>query len=218
MALTWGWLEVAALLGMAWAGLLRPAEAVEAHREDLTLPSDTFLALEFVLVSIQEPKTRLRAARHKAGRVDPPDIVRLIELAFAKWPARSRLWPYSSAAFRTRFEQLGNALGLPVERSFGPFRPLDLGSLRAGGATDLYLSTENPALVQRRGRWVSAKVMDVYIQEVSAFTFYSKIDKVIIEKITDLASLFPEVLVHVQHFITAGIPRALWHQCLSAPG
>ena len=49
---------------------------------------------------------------------------------------------------RTRFRQLLAAVGLPTKTQ-GQERPLDLGSLRAGGATHLLMITEDSELVRK---------------------------------------------------------------------
>ena len=48
---------------------------------------------------------------------------------------------------------------------------LDLSSFRPGGATWLPQASDNPELVRRRGRWLSPKVMEIYLQEVQFATF-----------------------------------------------
>lgn len=51
----------------------------------------------------------------------------------------------------------------------GEMRGFDLASLRPGGAT-LLLRTEDLELIRRRGRWLSSRVMEIYLQEVMATT------------------------------------------------
>ena len=48
-------------------------------------------------------------------------------------------------------------------------------SLRPGGATHLLLVTEDPELCRRRGRWLSSRVMEIYLQEVIATTYVQKL-------------------------------------------
>ena len=43
---------------------------------------------------------------------------------------------------------------------------LSLGSFRPGGATWLYRATDSSEVVRVRGRWASARMLEVYIQEV----------------------------------------------------
>ena len=73
---------------------------------------------------------------------------------------------------------VGKAIGLPVGRNspsgrFELGEVVDFGSLRTGGATDLWLATENAMLVQQRGRWANIKNMNIDLQELAATTLLS---------------------------------------------
>ena len=46
--------------------------------------------------------------------------------------------------------------------------------MRAGGATLLWLQTEDARLVQLRGRWQNDATMTIYLQELVATTFLSE--------------------------------------------
>ena len=81
--LIWGWRAEAGVFALAWGGLLRIGEATQATRSCLILPRDVLWTQAFILLRIREPKTRLRAARHQAAKVEPADLVHLIDAAFA---------------------------------------------------------------------------------------------------------------------------------------
>ena len=106
-----------------------------------------------VFLKVMEPKTRYKAARHPMSRLDAIDLVQLVALAFRQKAPSEKLWPFSGQLLRTRFKQLLSAIGLPAHTFHGE-KCLDLGSLRAGGATFLLMLTEDPELVKRRGRWI----------------------------------------------------------------
>ena len=72
----WGWDREAGVFALCWGGLLHIGEATNAKRSDLVLPRDVLHTQSFVLLRIQEPKTRLRMARHQAARVEPRDLCR----------------------------------------------------------------------------------------------------------------------------------------------
>ncbi len=99
-------------------------------------------------------------------------------------------------------------IGLP-EASHGS-RGFDLGSFRPGGATHLLLATEDPELCRRRGRWLSTRVMEIYLQEVMATTFVQKLDPDVRAKIYELASVFPKVLALSMSFLATAIPCSVW--------
>lgn len=134
LAMFWGWLPVAGGLALVWGALLRSGE---------------FLAT-WALLSLEEPKTRFSAARHQSAKLDWPDLVELVELAFKHLPPHAKLWSQSGQTFRTRFKDLMTGLGLIVEKS-PSHRPLDLASMRPGGATPLLQTLENSETFRRRG-------------------------------------------------------------------
>ena len=174
VCLLYGWVRVAGVLALSWGGLARIGEVLSAFRRDLVLPEDVGENLQYVLLAVSEPKTRFRAARHQSVKVDQPQLVHIIRMAFGSLSSGDRLWFLSGSALRNRFRKLLNALHLCPGVLPG-VRDLDLGSLRAGGATWLMNATENPDFVRRRGRWINNKVMEVYVQEVSAILFLPRL-------------------------------------------
>ena len=167
LSLSWGWTMVAGALGLMWGGLLRPGELLASKRSDLLLPMDTNYTNGFALLAIEEPKTRYTAARHQCAKIDSDDILRVLELAYRQLRPHEKLWPFSGQLLRSRFRQLLSSLGLQTAGT----RTLELSSLRPGAATWLLTVTENAELTRRRGRWISPKVMEIYVQETSAARF-----------------------------------------------
>ena len=127
----WGWHQVAGILALSWGGVTRIGEATAALRKNLLLPSDFGWTIGYVPLQISEPKTRYKAARHQVARVDHPQLVRVIELAFRNFATSDPLWPFSGQTLRGRFGKLLDVLGLSGPLG-GSGRGLDLGSLRAG--------------------------------------------------------------------------------------
>ena len=159
----------------------------------LILPSDSAPGVGYILLRVPESKTRGRGARHQSARVDPSDIVLLISGVFGGYAATQKLWPFSAATLRRRFGQLLSAVGLQSKVVNG-IRPYDLGSLKPGGATWLLNKTEDSTLVQRRGRWMSYRVMTIYLQEIAVATALPKMTEEVRERISSLNSVFPHVL------------------------
>ncbi|CAE7257709.1 unnamed protein product [Symbiodinium microadriaticum] len=149
LAFLWGWPLVAGALALCWGGLLRPGELISALRSDLVLPGDIECSIPFAWFSIREPKTRYTAARHQSVKIDHPDILNVISIAYAPLCVGSKLWPSSGQTLRTRLRQLLEALKVPAAPTPG-VRHLELASLRAGGASWMMLACEDPGLVQRR--------------------------------------------------------------------
>jgi hypothetical protein len=208
-ALLWGWPQVAAVFGLAWAGVLRIGEVLQATRADLVLPGDAVAGTSFALLKVREPKTRGRHAKHQAARIDPVDVIQVLEVAYKNASGSSLLWPQSSATLRKRLRDLLKALKLPTEVS-GDVRPFDLSSFRPGGASWLLMSTENVELVRRRGRWLSSRVMEIYLQEVQYCTYLEKLPKCSREMIDTCTAGISDVLRQVTHFSACGIPSDAW--------
>ena len=129
-------------------------------------------------ISLYWPFLNLRrgysAARHQCSKIDAPDLLRVLSVAFSRLAPRERLWPMSGQTLRLRFKAILTALNLTTVHP--GMQSLDLASLRPGGATWLLQVTEQSELVRRRGRWVTAKVMEVYLQEMSAARYLNCLD------------------------------------------
>ena len=209
-SLVWGWPLVAGILALSWGGLLRIGEAFSARRSDLLLPGDVQDTCHFAMLSIGEPKTRYKAARHQAAKLDQPDLLRVVSLAFRSLGHSQKLWPQSSTTFRSRFDlimrQLDTAV-LPFDRT----RKLDLGSLRAGGATWLLSTTEDAELVRRRGRWLNHRTMEIYIQEVSSLQFIHRLPKQTQAKLYSLVEAFGSILSLAEHLTLLRTPTTAWY-------
>lgn len=213
-SLMWGWVREAGIIALTWGGLLRAGEAISALRRDLLLPEDTRFTNRFALLAIQEPKTRFTVARHQSAKIDAPDLLRVLSLAFGKLDSSQRLWPYSGQTLRERFKSL--LRGLTIFGSVGRgIRALDLGSLRPGGATWLLQVTEQSELVRRRGRWISSRVMEVYLQEVGTAQFMNALSLSQRDKVYGMASIFLDVLKKCEDLSIANVLPHLWYRIFS---
>lgn len=208
----WGWIQVAGILALSWGGVTRIGEATSAYRKNLLLPSDFGWTIGYVLLQIAEPKTRFKSARHQVARVDQPQLVHVIELAFRNFSTSDPLWPFSGQTLRGRFDRLLKAVRL--SGPLGGGRGLDLGSLRAGGATWLLQASENSELVRRRGRWLNSRTIEIYIQETSALQFLPSLDQKTRKLILLAVTIFPKVLAQFLSFDRQGIPSNAWHLLL----
>ena len=215
VALTWGWPFEAAVISLCWAGIMRIGEVLQASRADLILPQDQAPGFDFILLRIKEPKTRGRHARHQAARIDQSDVVALVSAVYGPMAPSEALWPFSAATLRKRFNALLAALDLPTEKKAGA-QPFTLGSLRPGGATFLLFASESSELVRRRGRWLSSRVMEIYLQEVLACTYVKKLDPKVREKIERFSLGFAGILERVIGFLQHGIPSKTWRWLLRA--
>ena len=192
-SLLWGWTAFAGCLALSFGGLLRPGEFLAGTRGDLTMPEDCDNLVNFALFTIKDPKTRFTQARHQSSKIDSPDLLEVLRLCFSDLQPHQRLWPMSGQTFRTRFRQVLGALKLPTT-AFEGRKPLDPGSLRAGGASFLLLETEDSELVRRRGRWANHRMMEIYVQEVTAVTYTKQLPVETLSCITRTARSFNDIL------------------------
>ena len=209
VCISWGWLDVAGMLALTWGALLRVGEFLQATRGELLLPCDTNYTNSFALLSLREPKTRFTAARHQSAKLDIPDLLHVVHLAFGKLHPSQKLWPKSGQTLRLRFKFVLLELGIGHNVRLNG-KSLDLGSLRAGGATWILQQTEDGELTRRRGRWVNQRVMELYIQEVSCFQFLSAIPQKARNKVFALCDFFPDALRGADEFCSANIPWTVW--------
>ena len=201
-------MPLASSLALTGGGLLRPGELLNALPCHLLVPADVGRSTRHCLLTILEPKTRYTAARHQLAKVDIPDLVEVIELGFYGLKPFQKLWPMSGQTLRTRFKTLLSTLHLPIRE--GPAgKPLDLGSLRPGGATWYLQTLEDGDLVRRSGRWLSTKIMDVY-KEVAAIQYLRLIEQSSLERVMLLGRLFPQILERVKTSHRAAVPCSAW--------
>ena len=110
IALMWGWERVAGCLALSFGALLRSGEMISASRYQLLLPEDVRNTIEHGLLTILEPKTRFTAAKHQCAKIDSPDLLQVVSLAFGSLDRTQRLWPYSGQTLRTRLKSILAAL------------------------------------------------------------------------------------------------------------
>ena len=210
VCLTWGWTRVAGAFSLMWGALLRPGEFCAATRGDLLLPDDLDGGAPFALLAIREPKTRFSNARHQSAKLDIPDLLSVVRLAFKHLKPNNFLWPYSAQTLRNRLRTVLAACWLPTE-STGGLRALDLGSFRSRGATWIIQITEDGDLLQRRGRWANRKMMEIYVQEASSLLYLKKVSEISKDRVLVLAAAFLPLLEKAWKYTEAKIPGDVWY-------
>ena len=213
-AMMWGWTRFAGCFALMWAGLLRPGELLSAKRSDLLLPSDGDKTLPFGLLAIDEPKTRFATAKHQSAKIDMADMLEIVETFLGPLPAYARLWPMSGSTLRSRFRDIQKALSLPLTDCNGA-KPLELASIRAGSATWIMQTLESGDLLQRRGRWANRKMMDIYVQEVTALIFLQKVPSATRQQVLTVAQEFLLVKAKAFQLHAANIPTTVWYRLFS---
>lgn len=210
----WGWQREAAVFALTWGALLRTGELLASTRADLILPSDVDFTIDYALLKISEPKTRYRAARHQAAKLEQVDLLEVVRVGFDSLGSKEKLWPQSGSTLRSRLDRLLARLGLPTGTRTVP-KAMTMASMRPGGATYLMNCCESAELVRRRGRWASFRVMEIYLQEVAASTYINQIGEQAKANVLMGLRIFPILLVKVRHFHKCKIPASIWYFLLS---
>ncbi|CAE7228408.1 unnamed protein product [Symbiodinium sp. CCMP2456] len=208
VCLAWGWVSEAAIFSLSWGALLRISEATSATRGHLVFPKDALWMQSYVLIKIDQPKTRGRAAKHQSAKLEPADLVDIVTMAFQELPKHCKLWPHANQTLRRRLDAVLKRLG--ISGSSSQERGVDLGSFRPGGATYILQKTEDSELVRRRGRWVSMKVMEIYLQEVASSTYVADLPLQCREAVLYMAQLYPEILKTTMRWNENNIPSSSW--------
>ena len=69
-------------------------------------------------------------AKHQAARIDPADIVQLLQIAFSKKSRDQKLWPFPASTLRKRLADLLKAIKLPTDGSESQHLDLSLTQTR----------------------------------------------------------------------------------------
>ena len=206
LALFWGWPRVAALLGAAFGGVLRPSEYLLAVRSQLLFPSDVLDASRTWVTWVHPlPKTRRTAARRQPSRIDDQGIASLLFAVFGRASPDEQLWPGSPESFRARFRALLRALALPA---------VPLQGLRGAGASAFYMHTEDTMRTMRRGRWAELATMNIYLQEAEASLVTPQLApdaRRTLEIMAGLSSWLHRVALGL---VESGLPPALWTKAI----
>ena len=118
---------------LAFYGVARIGEVLACRREQLVLPDDLCMATSAVFLRLDSSKTSLRGRpKIQHIRVDDAAAMELLTVAFSGLPLSEKLFPFSPAAFRTRWDRCLRALALDSSVALTP------GGLRGGGAVSAY--------------------------------------------------------------------------------
>ncbi|CAE7225139.1 unnamed protein product [Symbiodinium sp. CCMP2592] len=150
---------------LAFYGMARIGEVLSCERRHLVLPEDLFDFTPSAFLRLDSSKTSLRGRpRVQHIRVDDSEARLLIKHAFGSLAPGDKLFPFSHAAFRTRWDKCLASLGLRGLVSVTP------GGLRGGGAVALYHRGLPVADIQWHLRLKHMATLEHYLQEVAALT------------------------------------------------
>ena len=78
------------------------------------------------------------------------------------------------------------------------------------------LTSDDSELVRRRGRWLTPKIMEIYVQEVSALQFLPSLDTEAKRKVFQALDVFPLLVSTTAYLASLQIPEKTWYNLLAA--
>ena len=176
--------DLALAVALMFHCILRPSECSALRKCDITVGEFLkFLEKDIGIVSLFGTKTARTAGRGQHCTISSKLLLQWLESYLSTLQDADMLFP-SYSSMRHNITLILAAL-LPDKHNF------TLGGIRAGGATYLYLKTENVGLVQRKGRWRSARTLEHYIQEGAAILSAARWPPEVHAKIDKLARSLP---------------------------
>ena len=164
LSLQWGWDRFAGILFLAFFGVCRPGEPLSASRRHLLLPCDLLSTdMDRAYLMIENPKTRRRGgARCQHAVIRGRGLIQFLTETFGDLPPGAPLYPFSSSAFRRRWDRVLLNLQVPAAAGFTP------GCLRGGGAVLMYRSEAPISSILWQMRLRHQQTLEHYLQEVAA--------------------------------------------------
>ena len=167
LALRRGWRRTAVAILVAAHCLLRTCEITNLSGASVAFSANA----QSAVLNLGLTKSGQRTGANESVQVSLPWLAQLLYVCLQSHPVLiDQPW-----RFRQEFSTLLDAAGLQ-HFNFKPY------SLRRGGATDLWRTSQNLGLVVMRGRWAQSRTARIYINEGLAvcaeFNFLHDVPKV----------------------------------------
>ena len=190
VAICWRWYRWAGVTLLAFFGICRPGEVLQAARDDLLLPEDLIAeAQEVIYLKVRTPKSRRRGlGRSQHAKIVDPQVVRFCASVFGSLKRGVPLFHASPSAYRRRWDVLLEALRVPAVIRLTP------ASLRAGGAVFAYRSNVEIHTLLWRMRLVNLETLQHYLQEVGADSIILRLPTESRRAITAASNLYDVLL------------------------
>ena len=147
------------MLEAGFFGLLRPVEMYDLTRGGIALPGSLLSSMgRYAVVAIRNPKNRRQLGRSQFATVRSENASDWLAYLCDGLASSDRLWPSTAREFRARFKHLCE-LACLSDMNFVP------SSLRAGGATWMFMKQVEPPRLKFYGRWSSERTLNHYLQE-----------------------------------------------------
>ena len=186
VSLLLGWKRWAATLLLAFEGIARIGEVLQATRADLVLPCDSCdNVIGVAFLRIRKPKTSRRGkGRIQHLKISNSAAVTFLEQVFGPLDYSLKLFPLSANVFRRRWERVLDVLLVPKLRRPTP------ASVRGGGAILAYKRGEPISDILWRMRLVALSTLESYLQELAADSFLVKLPELSRSRIRSSAVFF----------------------------
>ena len=186
VSLLLGWKRWAATLLLAFEGIARIGEVLQATRADLVLPCDSCdNVLGVAFLRIRKPKTSRRGkGRIQHLKISNTAAVSFLEQVFGPLDYSLKLFPLSASVFRRRWERVLDVLLVPKLKRPTP------ASVRGGGAILAYKRGEPISDILWRMRLVALSTLESYLQELAADSFLVKLPELSRSRIRSSAVFF----------------------------
>jgi len=187
IAIMWGWKRFAGSIVIAFFGPGRIGEVLRGCRKNLVLPRDTLYSVcDRCFLGVVKPKTGRRGgARTQHITVVGHLLVTMLDLIFGELQPSERLYPFTAATFRKRWDAILMFLKLGKQSGFTP------GGLRGGGAVYHYQHDASIDTLMWKMRIARTNTLHHYLQEVVTATSLNSYPPATRELIHDTASLWP---------------------------
>lgn len=152
------WLELAIFLHLCFRGLLRPCEGLKLRTSCVKVIFGKNGWPRQVLVRVLNPKNKRSLGKQQMVLIKSKSLACWVYwwICVTRGSAKF-MFDASYVLMMARFKKLQKMLGFDSL--------FTLGSLRAGGATALFIKTRNAGWVRFMGRWSSERTLTHYIQE-----------------------------------------------------
>ena len=191
LAISWKWHRVAAVLLITFHACARPGEVLNGVRRNLVLPSDIGeIDGSMCFLKISKPKPGRRGlGRVQHARINDKAVCRYLSRIYEKVEGSGALYPGSASAYRTRWNSLVKALGVPQHFNLTP------GCLRAGGTVYLYKLGTPIMDILWFLRLKNLETLQHYLQEISTEVTMIDMPPATRTLIQQLSCLYPHFLI-----------------------
>lgn len=156
-----GYYRAGVAIMVAFNGLLRLSEVIGLHREHIILPQRHGHGMGYD----DEKHIHLRLIKTKTGNnqgalIDDPNVILILLDIIKQTPNGQQLFPYRGYHLRNLLQQTAKEIGIDNTYVFH--------SLRHGGATHMWRTTQDIEKIRIRGRWKQAMTARHYVQDWAA--------------------------------------------------